>query len=595
MNHGIIFGTRTLTLDDYFAAEEVINRIDDNPIMRGEYTQIPANLPSRTYGAYKIATHIRELGWDVEVIDMFHSFTMEEIKQLLRDRVTHETKFIGFSVFNDRVLHLPNTPNYHIKGFPKRRAINDTIDFIRSEFPWVQTVTGSQKLEPISLLHSDWTVTGFGEFGMEALCKYFTGGPEPKHTKLFNMWGIENDPDVLFTLNVINATHSYPAFPKKYARMIYEDRDYIQENEALNIEFSRGCMFKCSFCTYAPLGVKGDMTRDVDDFYDEMMENYERFGTTTYLVSDETFNDDSAKIAKFAEACRKLPFQPIFHGYVRGDLMVSRGEEDWDNMLDMGFVGHHYGLETLNWDSGKAIKKGMNPEKLKEGMIDVANYFDKNSPTGYYCGEVTMIAGLPHDTLDSLTEEAKFWNNGLFTAYYNPLEIGQPEKIAKNPIDPRSVFDTTYAQHGYTWETVDDFDIRNYLMTEITTPNGKVSLKHNPEELIYTQNRFIDTYNSWTEEEKIKRHYVKWRHREGYSHLDAYQWVQDYFMTSQNANLFRRPSPWMVSSYLAAGIPLEEVYSQKGNFRRLNWDETKKLFENVKLYKDMKLASIGKY
>ena len=113
--------------------------------------------------------------------------------------------------------------------------------------------------------------------------------------------------------------------------------------------------------------------------------------------------------------------------------------------------------------------------------------------------------------------------------------------------------------------------------------------------LIYTQDRFIDTYNSWTEDEKIKRHYVKWRHREGYTTYDAYQWVQDYFMTSQNANLFRRPSPWMVSSYLAAGIPLEEVYSQKGNFRKLNWDETKKLFENVKLYKDMKLASVGKY
>ena len=90
---------------------------------------------------------------------------------------------------------------------------------------------------------------------------------------------------------IIDCFKDYPAFPHKNPRTSYEERDFIQKNEVLTIELSRGCMFKCTFCDYAPLGVKGEHTRDAINFEEELRENYDKWGVTRYILADETCND----------------------------------------------------------------------------------------------------------------------------------------------------------------------------------------------------------------------------------------------------------------------------------------------------------------
>ena len=41
--------------------------------------------------------------------------------------------------------------------------------------------------------------------------------------------------------------------------------------------------------------------------------------------------------------------------------------------------GHFYGIESFNHKSAKAIGKGMHPDKVKQGLIDVKNYFKEQS------------------------------------------------------------------------------------------------------------------------------------------------------------------------------------------------------------------------
>ena len=56
----------------------------------------------RTSGAYRIATELRTQGWDVEVVDFFYFWTLEELKTLSKSRINKNTKFIGFShIFSD--------------------------------------------------------------------------------------------------------------------------------------------------------------------------------------------------------------------------------------------------------------------------------------------------------------------------------------------------------------------------------------------------------------------------------------------------------------------------------------------------------------
>ena len=72
-----------------------------------------------------------------------------------------------------------------------------------------------------------------------------------------------------------------------------------------------------------------------------------------------------------------LPWKPYFTGFLRADLLVSR-PKDKEELLRMGFLGHFYGIETFNHDTGKIIGKGMNPDKLQQGLIDVRKYLSEN-------------------------------------------------------------------------------------------------------------------------------------------------------------------------------------------------------------------------
>ena len=44
-----------------------------------------------------------------------------------------------------------------------------------------------------------------------------------------------------------------------------------------------------------------------EDLYIEMMENYNKWGTTNYIISDDTFNDRDSKIERLARVVERLP------------------------------------------------------------------------------------------------------------------------------------------------------------------------------------------------------------------------------------------------------------------------------------------------
>ena len=126
----------------------------------------------------------------------------------------------------------------------------------------------------------DYYVRGFGETAVIELLKYmFSNGPRPK----FVVPPIDGK-------KIIDANLSYPAFPMANLMVSYEDRDFIEPHESLTVETSRGCKFSCDFCSYPVLGVKTDHTRSADNLKQQLEENYNRFGTTKYIITDETFN-----------------------------------------------------------------------------------------------------------------------------------------------------------------------------------------------------------------------------------------------------------------------------------------------------------------
>jgi hypothetical protein len=365
----------------------------------------------RNSGAHRISTFLRENNWDAEVIDWAAFWSLEQLKQLCSQRIDDNVKFIGFSyLFVDEPIDV-------IEQFGL---------WFKKTYPNIKILLGAPNKWRFLNKYVDYNIHGYGEKALLELLKYlFSNGPAPK----FNL--------MTHAGRSISANEMYPSYPMNSLMIKYEDRDFVQPHEWLGIEFSRGCKFACDFCNYPVIGVKGDHTRDAEDFRIQVQDAYDRFGVTNYYVADETFNDRTEKITKFADVVENLNFKPFFTATLRADLLISR-PADREELLRMNMLAHLYGVESFNTASAKAIGKGMDSERMKQGLIDIRKYFETHG-SKHFLATVSLIAGLPHETVDTLRQSKQWlidhWQNQAFNIL--PLEIpiseyDTPSKIGLN-------------------------------------------------------------------------------------------------------------------------------------------------------------------
>ena len=184
----------------------------------------------RHSGSHKMATYLRAHGLDVEVIDFLPAWTLDELKDLTKLRYNSKMKFIGIGGTFDT--------NFD--------TVRQYIAWVNDTYPNVLTVTGSQLFFHIHQIPADYHVIGYGEKAMLAILD----GTVKYTDTVYN----ENGD----TRRVVDAMHSYPAFPMSDLSIEYEIRDFLQPDEMVTMECSRGCKFKCKFCSFPILGVKED-------------------------------------------------------------------------------------------------------------------------------------------------------------------------------------------------------------------------------------------------------------------------------------------------------------------------------------------------
>jgi hypothetical protein len=396
---------------------------------------------ARTSGMHRIATHLRQQNWNVECIEFASLWSLDELKLLSQSRITKNTKFIGFSFLFDEAWEL------HLTEF---------CSWIKSTYPDIVIISGSQgagiRDQSIPI---DYHVGGYGEYGLDALLSYkFSNGPRPK----FNL--------TLDRKKLIETLHHYPAYPLRDPMIIYENRDFLDPEEWLGVEFSRGCKFHCDYCNFPILGVKGDYTRTVESFKTQITDAHDRFGIRNYYVSDETFNDRTEKITKFADVVESLSWKPYFTGYIRADLMVKR-LQDREELLRMNFLGHYYGVESFNHKSAKAVSKGMNSAELQQGLVDCKTYFQKNS-NNLYRGSIGLIVGLPHETLESLDRTLTWLNHNWHDQSIKPF----PLQIIDDELARPSKMSLDYKKYGY--EAINSFrPVANQLAEKVVNWKSK--------------------------------------------------------------------------------------------------------------------------
>lgn len=329
----------------------------------------------RGAGAYKLATELRSAGYSVQVIDFASRLTQHEVHKLFEKFLTKETKILGVS----------NTfmSNNGAKIFEQEWML-DLINEYKHRFNFKVAIGGNRggpaTYTKLARGTFDILVSGFADKAILAIVQDNAKG------KLINGQLIIDS----------NIDYEYNDFYK--SKTIFTDQDCIFPGEALPIEIARGCKFRCSYCFYPGNG-KGNTYKHLKEksvLRDELIYNYEKFGTQVYDIMDDLLNDSPEKCEYLHEVFTNLPFKVKFGSYARSDLLISH-LHTLPLLEESGAVGLQFGIETLYKKSGSAIGKGMAKEKTIEGL----NYIKENSNISLGSG---FIFGLPFEPIESIRD-----------------------------------------------------------------------------------------------------------------------------------------------------------------------------------------------
>lgn len=399
---------------------------------------------ARPLGVYRLATELRKNNYSVKVIDWFDKWLdqPEEFDLLLKNIIGPNTLFVGFSaVFFAMENSWPRQEkrNYYEDWFflknpslwPKPiHHLNEFSADLRKKYPHIKLVAGgindfAKKMQWEAMKNNmDFIVHGLSDTTVIELANHLKFGSKLR----YNISGSR--------AKIIEHDVLAKSFNFKDSQVIYQPEDDLLWGETLTLETSRGCLFKCDFCSYPLLGrKKGDPEYHKSELSiaEELERNYKEYGTTNYMFVDDTFNETTAKIEQVLRARDKAKVNIEFCCYLRADLL-ERFPQQIHLLKDLGIRTGYMGIESLNLESAKAIGKGTHPEKIKKIIYEAYDVWKEQAVI-----HGSFIIGLPGDnpeTLEKWIPWVKQMDNpiaSLSLSYLNIFRNNWSSAISKNP------------------------------------------------------------------------------------------------------------------------------------------------------------------
>ena len=374
-------------------------------------------------GAFKCAHVLRTKGYKCLVVSNITTFSNEELDELFFYSIGPNTKFVGFSttfiwVENDGLVHQD-------QGLSE----NSLIDKIKKRNPTTKIVLGGTKSHlDLKNKNIDYAIIGYGETSVVNLMNHLDNNSSLRNSfKNINGVTIIND----------KLAPAYD-FTKDVMRWLPED---VVNYRVLPIEMARGCIFKCKFCAHMLTGKKKlDYVKEYDVMREELMQVYNDFGITNYMITDDTFNDNVEKLEHIHNITQSLPKQLKLWAYLRLDL-INAHPKTLPMLSEIGIRACHFGIETMHPDAAKVVGKGQDREKL----LDTLSYMELHNSEISKHG--SFIVGLPYEPRESSIDTAEKLLSGKI-----PLNSfsWQPLRIQKsNTFQNDSEFDREWQKYGY--------------------------------------------------------------------------------------------------------------------------------------------------
>lgn len=374
-------------------------------------------------GTYKIATEIRKWGYSCQVIDLFSYYDYEQLIEITDKFLTNKTLLIGFSCtlmekrINGQVFNF---------GRPDQEFI-ELVKHIKGKNTQTKICLGGARMTNKSYWQGvDYVVINKGDKAILALLDHLKNGSELKTNVGTNSVAVVDGNDYFYTQEDF-ATSSID----------YLDQDIIFHGESLPVEVARGCIFSCAFCHFDLIGKKiGDWQKAQQHLRNELIKNYELYGTKHFMFTDELINESLEKMHMIHEVALSLPFELSYTSYARLDLLW-RYPEMRELLLESGAKSLAFGIETMNPEAGRQIGKGLGKARIKETLNYCAEKWK-----GKIITSSNFIVGLPGETEQSIIQTVEYLTSkecpldvfGFLPLYIRSEEDGRgASKIDKDP------------------------------------------------------------------------------------------------------------------------------------------------------------------
>jgi radical SAM superfamily enzyme YgiQ (UPF0313 family) len=256
--------------------------------------------------------------------------------------------------------------------------------------------------------------------------------------------------------------------------------DHIAPKECLITEVAAGCVFSCSFCTYSALGKrKEEFVRTYESLKNEIVDNYNNFGTRVYMLSDNMLNDYEMKLQYLKRIREETGINLRWIGYARLDVIKTKKQAQL--LYDSGAAALIFGIESFKKEVGPYLGKMCDKDKLVQSLhlLREVGGDDLLLSAGFIAGAPTETKEELKETCDWLiSDEGKYLIDQykFITLFVSPDTQDNKNDINKARNSPYKDYtfenerDKIFGEFWTSpWGTYEEFDT---LATELNTIHG---------------------------------------------------------------------------------------------------------------------------
>ncbi|MFH2070133.1 MAG: radical SAM protein [Elusimicrobiota bacterium] len=221
-------------------------------------------------------------------------------------------------------------------------------------------------VETIKIQEIDYAVYGEGEFVFAELLKEIQKNRKGTDGIPINLPGVltKSNAGSPMKLQRIENLDGVP-FPARHLSKYHLYKSILAKGSPITtIVSSRGCPFKCYFCSNLESGQKVRF-RSAKNVVDEIHECVEKFGITDFLFFDELFTLKKERVVQICDEIDARGLKIHWHCRSRADTL---DREMVQKMKKAGCRLIQFGIETGSQRLQKLINKNLNLEKVEENI-----------------------------------------------------------------------------------------------------------------------------------------------------------------------------------------------------------------------------------